>query len=53
MKNDVFWDIKTQIVPYKSDDNNKIIQFSSIIYYLCAEATATRPITDTEECRYT
>jgi hypothetical protein len=29
-----------------------IIQFSSIIYYLCAETTATRPITGTAQCRY-
>jgi hypothetical protein len=29
-----------------------IIQFSSIIYYLCAESTATRPITDPTQCRY-
>jgi hypothetical protein len=24
----------------------------SILYYLCAESTATRPITDTAQCRY-
>jgi hypothetical protein len=29
-----------------------IIQFNSIIYYLCAESTATRPITDAAQCRY-
>jgi hypothetical protein len=29
-----------------------IIQFSSILYYLCAESTATRPITDPAQCRY-
>jgi hypothetical protein len=28
------------------DDNN------SILYYLYAESTATRPITDTAQCRY-
>jgi uncharacterized protein YpmB len=28
-----------------------IIQFNSILYYLCAEPTATRPITDTAQCR--
>jgi hypothetical protein len=27
-------------------DNNNSIQFNSIPYYLCAESTATRPITD-------
>jgi hypothetical protein len=27
--------------------NEIIIQFNSIHYYLCAESTATRPITDT------
>jgi hypothetical protein len=26
-----------------------IIQFNSILYYLCAEPTATRPITDTAQ----
>jgi hypothetical protein len=31
----------------------QIIQFNSIPYYLCAESTATRPITDTAQCRYT
>jgi hypothetical protein len=25
------------------------IQFNSILYYLCAESTATRPITDTAQ----
>jgi hypothetical protein len=25
----------------------------SVIYYLCAESTATMPITDTAQCRYT
>jgi hypothetical protein len=29
-----------------------IIQFNSILYYLCAESTATRPITDTAQRRY-
>jgi type IV secretory pathway VirB3-like protein len=28
-----------------------IIQFNSILYYLCAEPTVTRPITDTAQCR--
>jgi hypothetical protein len=26
-----------------------IIQFNSILYYLCAESTALRPITDTAQ----
>jgi hypothetical protein len=30
----------------------KIIQFSSILYYLCAESKATRPITDTAQRKY-
>jgi hypothetical protein len=30
-----------------------IIQFNSILYYLCAESTATRPIADTAQYRYT
>jgi hypothetical protein len=29
-----------------------IIQFNSILYYFCAEPTATRPITGTAQCRY-
>jgi hypothetical protein len=29
-----------------------IIQLNSILYYLCADSTATRPITDTAQCRY-
>jgi hypothetical protein len=29
-----------------------IIQFNSVLYYLCAESTATRPITETAQCRY-
>jgi hypothetical protein len=28
------------------------IQFNSILYYLCAESTAVRPITDTAQCTY-
>jgi hypothetical protein len=28
------------------------IQFNSILYYFCAEPTATRPITGTAQCRY-
>jgi hypothetical protein len=27
------------------------IEFSTILYYLCAESTARRPITDTAQCR--
>jgi hypothetical protein len=30
-----------------------MIQFNSVLYYLCAESTATNPITDTAQCRYT
>jgi hypothetical protein len=30
-----------------------IIIIIIILYYLCAESTATRPITDTAQCRYT
>jgi hypothetical protein len=29
------------------------IQFNSILYYLCAESTATRPITDTAQYKHT
>jgi hypothetical protein len=28
-----------------------IIQFNSILYYLCAEPAAARPITDTAQCK--
>jgi hypothetical protein len=28
------------------------VQFSSVLYYLLAESTAARPITDTAQCRY-
>jgi hypothetical protein len=31
---------------------NIIIQFNSVLYYLCAESTAVRPITDTAQCTY-
>jgi hypothetical protein len=31
---------------------NSSIQFNSILYYLCAESTATRPITVTAQGRY-
>jgi hypothetical protein len=32
---------------YKANNNNNnSIQFNSILYYLCAESTATGPITD-------
>jgi hypothetical protein len=36
----------------KADDDS--IQFNSIIYYLCAESTALRPITNTAQstCKY-
>jgi hypothetical protein len=27
-------------------------KFNSILYFLCVESTATRPITDTAQCRY-
>jgi hypothetical protein len=35
-----------------NNNNNNLIQFNSIIYYLCAESTATRPITNTAQCSY-
>jgi hypothetical protein len=38
---------KKQRNTYKKD--KIIIQFNSILYYLCAESTATRPITDTAQ----
>jgi hypothetical protein len=31
--------------------NEIIIQFNSILYYLCAEPKAVRPITDSAQCR--
>jgi hypothetical protein len=33
-----------------NDDNDNSFQFNSMIYYLCAESTATKPITDTAQC---
>jgi hypothetical protein len=36
----------------KSDDDNNNNN-SSVLYYLCADSAATRPITDTEQCRET
>jgi hypothetical protein len=33
------------------DDNDDNNNNNPILYYLCAEATATRPITDTAQCR--
>jgi hypothetical protein len=33
-------------------NNNNSIQFTSILYYLYAESTGARPITDTVQCRY-
>jgi hypothetical protein len=35
------------------DDDDNSVQFNSILYYLCAESTATGPITDTAQYRYT
>jgi hypothetical protein len=34
------------------DGNNNNFNSISILYYLCAEPTATRPITGTAQCRY-
>jgi hypothetical protein len=31
------------------NNNNNSIKFNSILYFLCAESTATRPITDTAQ----
>jgi uncharacterized protein YpmB len=53
----------TQIYSNSNNSNNnnstqflfmymQIIQFNSILYYLCAEPTATRPITGTAQCSY-
>jgi hypothetical protein len=33
------------------NNNNNNNNNNSILYYLCAEPTATRPITDTAQCR--
>jgi hypothetical protein len=32
--------------------NNNSIKLNSILYYLCAESTAVRPITDTAQSTY-
>jgi hypothetical protein len=37
---------------YISNWNNNNNNNNAIIYYLYAESTATRPITDTAQCRY-
>jgi hypothetical protein len=37
---------------YLNESMNKIIIIIIILYYLCAESTATRPIADTAQCRY-
>jgi hypothetical protein len=34
-----------------NNNNNNSNNNNSILYYLCAEPTATRPITGTEQCR--
>jgi hypothetical protein len=42
---------KTRTQGLENDyDNNNSIQFNSMIYYLCAESTAIKPITDTAQC---
>jgi hypothetical protein len=33
-----------------NNNNNNSIQFNSMIYYLCAESTAIKPIIDTAQC---
>jgi hypothetical protein len=35
------------IIIHNNNNNNN----NSILYYLCAESTATRPITDTAQCK--
>jgi hypothetical protein len=49
--------LKGALKSNKSEGDDNSIQFNSIIfnsilYYLCAEPTATRPITGTAQCRY-
>jgi hypothetical protein len=39
-------------VPRKYPCDKKKNNNNSILYYLCAEANATRPIRDTAQCRY-
>jgi hypothetical protein len=38
--------------PGKNPFAVKIIQFNSILYYLRAESTATRQLSDSAQCRY-
>jgi hypothetical protein len=40
--------IVTTAIPLTQIYNNS----NSILYYLCAESTATRPVTETAQCRY-
>jgi hypothetical protein len=39
--------VRTTEKENNNDNNNK-----SILYYLCAKSIATRPITDTAQCKY-
>jgi hypothetical protein len=42
----------TIVIPITQIYNNSNSKSNSILYYLCAEPTATRPITGTAQCRY-
>jgi hypothetical protein len=42
-----------QLLAYADDVTLLKITFNSILYYLCAESTATGPITDPAQYRYT
>jgi hypothetical protein len=39
-------------ISYNFKLHSSVIQFNSILYYLFAESTTTRPITDTAQCRH-
>jgi hypothetical protein len=45
----ILWVPKVHNRVHNNNNNNN--NNNSILYYLCAESTATRPITDTAQCR--
>jgi hypothetical protein len=46
------FDYRGLLYPHVNHSFITIIQFNSILYYLCDESTATRPITDTAQRKY-
>jgi hypothetical protein len=49
----VHWEsVKINARVYRNNNNNNYYYYYSILYYLCAQSTAVRPITDTAQCTY-